>query len=63
MLRRLTKREACPPRSLAIRLQDGRDVSALVYIYEGKNILEFNASVGREGEHGGRSQRQKRCVC
>jgi glutathione-specific gamma-glutamylcyclotransferase len=40
MLKCLTKREACQPRSLAIRLQDGRDVSALVYIYEGKNILD-----------------------
>src|SRR5260370_29506741 len=40
MLKRLTKREACQPRSLGIRLQDGRDVSALVYIYEGKNILD-----------------------
>ena len=40
MLKRLTKREACQPRSLGIRLQDGRDVSALVYIYEGRNILE-----------------------
>jgi cation transport protein ChaC len=40
MLKYLTKREACQPRSLAIRLPDGRDVSALVYIYEGKNILD-----------------------
>jgi cation transport protein ChaC len=40
MLKRLTKREACQPRSLGIRLQDGRDVSALVYIYESKNILD-----------------------
>ena len=40
MLKGLTKREACQPRSLAIRLADGRDVAALVYIYEGKNILD-----------------------
>jgi cation transport protein ChaC len=40
MLKYLTKREACQPRSLAIRLPDGRDVPALVYIYEGKNILD-----------------------
>jgi glutathione-specific gamma-glutamylcyclotransferase len=40
MLKRLTKREACQPRSLGIRLQDGHDVSAFVYIYEGKNILD-----------------------
>jgi glutathione-specific gamma-glutamylcyclotransferase len=40
MLERLTRREACQPRSLAIRLLDGRDVTALVYIYEGKSILD-----------------------
>ena len=40
ILKQLTKREACQPRSLAIRLQDGRDVSAFVYIYDGKNILD-----------------------
>src|SRR6202023_171053 len=40
MLKYLTKREACRLRSLAIRLPDGRDVSALVYIYKGNNILD-----------------------
>jgi cation transport protein ChaC len=40
MLKYLTKREACQPRSLAIRLQDGRNVPVFVYIYEGKNILD-----------------------
>jgi cation transport regulator ChaC len=40
MLKYLTKREACQPRSLAIRLQDGGDVAVFVYIYEGKNILD-----------------------
>ena len=40
MLKYLTKREACQPRSLAIRLLDDHDVSAFVYMYEGKNILD-----------------------
>jgi cation transport regulator ChaC len=40
MLNCLTKREACEPRSLAIRLLDGHDVPAFVYIYGGKNILD-----------------------
>src|ERR1700730_6463735 len=39
MLNYLTKREACQPRSLAIQLLNGRDVTALVYIYEGKYTL------------------------
>ena len=45
MLKYLTKREACQPRSLAIRLPDGRDVPSLVYIYEGKNILDPTTSL------------------
>jgi glutathione-specific gamma-glutamylcyclotransferase len=45
MLNCLTKREACQPRSLAIRLLDGRDVTALVYIYKGKGILDPTTSL------------------
>jgi glutathione-specific gamma-glutamylcyclotransferase len=45
MLNCLTKREACQPHSLAIRLLDGRDVTALVYIYEGQNILDPTTSL------------------
>jgi glutathione-specific gamma-glutamylcyclotransferase len=45
MLNYLTKREACQPRLLAIRLLDGRDVTALVYVYEGNNILDPTTSL------------------
>src|ERR1700738_478702 len=48
MLNCLAKREACQPRSSAIRLTDGRDVPALVYIYEGKNILDPTTSLAEK---------------
>jgi cation transport protein ChaC len=48
MLNCLTKREACQARSLAIRLPDGRGVPALVYIYEGKNILDPTTSLAQK---------------
>lgn len=40
MLAALKKREACEPTELPVRLEDGRNVQALVYIYEGKNLLD-----------------------
>jgi glutathione-specific gamma-glutamylcyclotransferase len=48
LLNCLTKREACQPHSLAIRLLDGRDVTALVYIYEGQNILDRTTSLAEK---------------
>jgi hypothetical protein len=48
LLNCLTKREACQPHSLAIRLLDGHDVKALVYIYEGQNILDPTTSLAEK---------------
>jgi cation transport protein ChaC len=39
VLRPLRKREACAPTELPVRLEDGRMVTAFVYIYTGKNLL------------------------
>lgn len=39
MLEYLRGREACDPAQLPVRLEDGQNVSALVYIYTGKNLL------------------------
>jgi cation transport protein ChaC len=43
ILNHLAKREACQPRSLTIRLEDGRNVLAFAYIYNGKTVLDPNA--------------------
>ena len=37
ILRDLEKREACKPRALAVQLEDGRTVTAQVFIYEGRD--------------------------
>jgi cation transport protein ChaC len=39
MLLDLQKREACKPRALAVQLEDGRTVTAQVFIYEGRNLI------------------------
>jgi cation transport protein ChaC len=39
LLAYLTRREACKPRNLPILLEDERQVTAVIYIYEGKNLL------------------------
>ena len=39
MLAVLRKREACDPTELPLRLEDGRNITALIYIYAGKNLL------------------------
>jgi cation transport protein ChaC len=36
----LQKREACKPRALAVQLEDGRAVTAQVFIYEGRNLID-----------------------
>jgi cation transport protein ChaC len=36
----LEKREACEPRALAVQLEDGRAVTAQVFIYEGRNLID-----------------------
>jgi cation transport protein ChaC len=36
----LQKREACEPRKLAVQLEDGRAVTAQVFIYEGRNLID-----------------------
>ena len=41
----LHKREGCNPTTLLIKLLDRRTVEALVYIYQGSNLLDPNASV------------------
>ena len=40
MLLELQKREACKPRALAVQLEDGRTVTAQVFIYEGRNLID-----------------------
>ena len=39
MLLDLQNREACEPRALAVQLEDGRTVTAQVFIYEGRNLI------------------------
>ena len=39
LLRALRRREACDPSVLRVQLADGRSVEALIYIYEGSNLL------------------------
>ncbi len=39
MLLDLQKREACNPRALAVQLEDGRTVTAQVFIYGGRNLI------------------------
>jgi cation transport regulator ChaC len=39
MLLDLQTREACKPRALAVQLEDGRTVTAQVFIYEGRNLI------------------------
>ena len=36
----LQRREACKPRALAVQLEDGRAVTAQVFIYEGRNLID-----------------------
>lgn len=40
LLRALRRREACDPSVLRVQLADGRSVEALIYIYEGSNLLD-----------------------
>jgi cation transport protein ChaC len=40
ILRCLEKREACKPRALTVQLEDGRTVTAEVFIYEGPNLVD-----------------------
>jgi cation transport protein ChaC len=40
ILRDLEKREACKPRALAVQLEDGQEVTAQVFIYEGRNLID-----------------------
>jgi glutathione-specific gamma-glutamylcyclotransferase len=39
ILRGLEKREACKPRALRVQLEEGKEVTAQVFIYEGHNLI------------------------
>ena len=45
LLLSLARREACKPRRLPVSLDDGRAVSAWVYIYEGKDLIDEGISL------------------
>jgi cation transport protein ChaC len=40
ILLNLQEREACKPRALVVQLEDGRAVTAQVFIYEGHNLID-----------------------
>ena len=45
LLDALRQREACDPTTLQIQLADGRPVEALVYIYDGENLIDPDVGI------------------
>jgi len=47
ILRGLEKREACKPRALGVQIEDGKGVTAHVFIYEGHNLIDSMPVAGK----------------
>lgn len=41
----LEKREACKPRALTVELEGGQEITAHVFIYEGRNLIDESMTV------------------
>jgi glutathione-specific gamma-glutamylcyclotransferase len=46
----LQKREACNPLALAVQLEDGQVVTAQVFIYEGRNLIDDSMPLADKAE-------------
>jgi cation transport protein ChaC len=50
MVQDLRRREACKPQALSVRLEDGRIVTAQVFIYEGRNLIDDSMATNEKAD-------------